>query len=170
VIPLPFLSSIGWRAIAFGAGVFAIVGVGLYIRHTGYAACEEKHRAEVAQVIARQATITAAANAKGQALSERLLDTERKLREVNKEYLTYANAITGHCPASLGVLTAAASSGQHLPPTAGPSTPAAPPVDAAPIAANIATNYTRFAACVAQLNALVDWHEHQAALTKKKEE
>jgi hypothetical protein len=170
VIPLPFLSSIGWRAIAFGAGVFAIVGVGLYIRHTGYAACEEANRAEVAQVIARQATITAAANAKGQALSERLLDTERKLRDTEKEYLTYANAITGHCPASLGVLTSAASSGQPLPPAAGPSAPTAAPIGAAPIAANIAENYTRAWACIAQLNALVDWHEHSKTLTKKKEE
>lgn len=64
MIPLPILSSVGWRAIAFGAAVFAIAGAGLYIRHTGYAACEEAHRAklaehlqrgiEQAQVIARQ--------------------------------------------------------------------------------------------------------------------
>lgn len=32
-----------------------------------------------------------------------LAQKERELSNLSREYLTYANAITGHCPESLGV-------------------------------------------------------------------
>ena len=121
-------------------------------------------------MIARDAELDVA-RLRGEALSKGLAEKERELNTLNREYLTYANSIVGHCPDTLGVLTAAAAAGQTLPATPGPSPDPAATVGAASIAANIATNYPRCWECIARLNALVDWHTgSKDPVTPKKEE
>ena len=156
-------------------GSLAALGVAAWVYSNiwdrGYDSCKgEWNKATAAAMIARDAELDVA-RLRGEALSVGLAEKERELNTLNREYLTYANSIVGHCPDSLGVLTAAAAAGQALPAT--PGAPAHPPatVDAAPIAANIAENYTRAWDCIARYNAILDWHAGtKGSVTEKKEE
>jgi len=143
--------------LALGAAV-AAGSAYLWAYGRGQDACEAEHLAIMAETLQRQQAIASAAQARGDKLSADLAATQRKLQATEKEYLTYANAITGNCPADLGVLIGAASRGDSLPEATGAPASKAPPIDAAPLAANIAINYPRCFACYAQLNALIDWH------------
>ena len=143
-------------------GSMAALGVAAWVYSNiwdrGYDSCKEKwNQATAEAMIARDAELDVA-RLRGEALSKGLAEKERELSALNREYLTYANAITGNCPASLGVLVGTAAAGQTLPST--PSAPVDPAaaVGAAAVAANVAENYTRAWACIAQLNTLIDWH------------
>lgn len=148
------------------AGAVVAVGVGYMWAHgRGRDACEMEHQAAVAGVLQRQAALVEAARARGDVIAADLAKTQQALATTKTEYLTYAHAITGHCPGDLGVLVGAASGGGAvLPPAPGKPADQTPTIEAAAVAANVAENYGRFAACYAQLNALIDWH--QKDLTK----
>ncbi|MBP8291301.1 MAG: hypothetical protein KAX65_00935 [Caldilineaceae bacterium] len=152
---------------ALGAATWVYSG----IWDRGYDSCKAKwDKATAEAMIARDAELDVA-RLRGEALSAGLAAKERELSTLNREYLTYANAITGHCPESLGVLVGAAAAGQTLPAAPGPSPDPAATVGAAAIAANIATNYPRCWECIARLNALLDWHAGaKGSVTEKKEE
>ena len=163
------------RFLPHALAVLAALGVAAWVYSNiwdrGYDSCKEKwNQATAEAMIARDAELDVA-RLRGEALSAGLAQKERELSTLNREYLTYASAITGHCPDSLGVLVGAAAAGQALP--AAPGAPAHPPatVDAAPIAANIAENYTRAWDCIARYNAILDWHAGaKGSVTPKKEE
>ena len=156
-------------------GSLAALGVAAWVYSNiwdrGYDSCKtEWNQATAEAMIARDAELDVA-RLRGEALSKGLAEKERELSALNREYLTYANAITGNCPASLGVLVGTAAAGQTLPATPSPSPDPAATVGAAAIAANIATNYPRCWECIARLNALVDWHAGaESSVTQKKEE
>jgi hypothetical protein len=156
-------------AVLAALGAAAWVYSGIWDR--GYDSCKgEWNKATAAAMIARDAELDVA-RLRGDALSAGLAEKERELNTLNREYLIYANAITGHCPESLGVLVGAAAAGQTLPATPGPSPHPSAAAGAAAIAANIATNYPRCWECIARLNALLDWHAGtKGSVTEKKEE
>ena len=156
-------------AVLAALGAAAWVYSGIWDR--GYDSCKAKwDKATAEAMIARDAELDVA-RLRGEALSAGLAAKERELSNLSREYLTYANAITGNCPDSLGVLTAAAAAGQALPAAPGPSTDPPATVGAAAIASNIAENYTRAWDCIARYNAILDWHAGlEGSLTKKKEE
>lgn len=131
----------------------------LAIDSRGYARCEGEH--ELARLQSEEAAhqLYLKEVARGDALSAELAKTQRRLNETKTEYLAYAGAITGNCPASLGVLLTATSPPGSLPKAPGALADSAPPVDAAPIAANIAENRWRFEVNYATCAALVKWHE-----------
>ena len=155
--------------------VLAALGVMWWVHSTiwdqGYTSCKaEWNKANAEALLARDAELDVA-RLKGEALSAGLAQKERELSNLNREYLTYANAITGNCPAALGVLVGTAASGQALPATPGASPDPAAAVGAAAIATNIATNYPRCWECIARLNALLDWHAGaKGSIAEKKEE
>lgn len=165
MLPPNLLISPMARAGLLALGAVVVLG-GAYLSGRGHGAdaCEQEHQAALVEALQRQQVVVIAAQARGDELSARLATTQRKLQATEKEYLTYANAITGHCPAALGVLVNAASHGDDLPqatvpPAATPPADETPDVAAQIIGANVATNYQRFQACLAQLNALIDWHQ-----------
>jgi len=156
-------------------GSLAALGVAAWVYSNiwdrGYDSCKEKwNQAAAESMLARDAVLDVA-RLRGDALSAKLVEKERELSNLSREYLTYANSIVGHCPNTLGVLTAAAAAGQALPAAPGPSTDPPATVGAAAIASNIAENYTRAWDCIARYNAILDWHAGlEGSLTKKKEE
>ena len=143
--------------LALGAAI-AVGAAYSWAYGRGSQACKEEHRAALAETLQRQQIMIDAERKRGDAIAAKLADTERKLNATKTEYLTYANAITGNCPGTLGVLVASASGGNSLPATTGKPADASPPVEASLVAANVAENYARFVSCYAQLNALIDWH------------
>ena len=153
------LSPLALRAIGVAAVMAAIAGGYYLVRDGGYKACEADQAAINGAAYASALEQLDAARAHGDKLALDLAKTKEKLHATKTEYLAYANAIRGHCPADVGLLNNAAAAGQPLPAT--PSNPAteAAPIAAAAIAANIAENYGRANACIAQLNALLTWHE-----------
>ncbi len=145
-------------------GSLAALGIAVWVYGTiwdkGYTSCKgEWNRAQAAAVLKRDAELEVA-RLRGDALSAGLAEKEREYGNLRSEYLAYAHAIPGVCDPALGVLVAAASTQQHTPVPQAPSAPASPPpaVSSADIAANVAENYTRAWVCIAQLNALIDWH------------
>jgi hypothetical protein len=163
------------RFLPHAMAVLAALGVAAWVYSNiwdrGYDSCKaEWNQATAEAMIARDAELDVA-RLRGDALSAGLAEKERELNTLNREYLTYASAITGHCPDSLGVLVGAAAAGQTLPATPGPSPHPSAATGAAAIAANIATNYPRCWECIARLNALLDWHAgSKGSLATKKEE
>ena len=153
---LPYLISAVLMAGTFVGGYF-------WAESRGYERCREEVLIANARAEKEMGEALQAEWARGQKLSAELALKERQIHALKTEYLTYAHAITGHCPADLGVLTAAASAGDKAPvPSApGPSADPASTVAASAIASNIATNYPRCHACIAQLNALLDWLERK---------
>ena len=150
---------------AIAALAAAIGGAYLAIDARAVARCERDSALSVmhAQEEAHQENL--AAIERGDKLAAELAQTQRRLDAKQAEYLRYAYGITGNCPASLGLLTSAASGGQATLPEA-TGEPANPPVaDGSPevaarlIGANIAINYARFQECIARYDALIDWHE-----------
>mgnify|MGYP003545175398 FL=1 len=144
-----------------------------FIYNKGYeeARMEAVVSANLAQNEAEQ--LAQLARERGDKLAAQLVISQRKVQEKHNELLAYANGISGNCPSGLGVLVAAASSSNsNLPDSASsPANQAATycstGIAANLIAANVATNYSRHAECIAGFNALIDWHE-QAALKEAK--
>lgn len=152
-----------WAGIG-GVVVIALLFVAAYraIYSSGVGACEGDAAlvAIHAQEAAHQEHL--AAIERGEEISRRLLETQRKLRSTEREYLAYANAIVGNCPDTVRVLAHYAARGEKL-----PETTSAPPGSAATVSAdavgqNIAENYARCFANAAQHRALIEWHNSQA--------
>ena len=164
MLPLALFSATGLRIAAALAVAAALAGGYWAIRDSGVRSCERDVAAatSLAQEEAHQYLL--AEVARGEDLSKKLAQTQRKLNDKQAELLAYANGITGNCSGDFGVFVASASGAGDVPKTASP--PATAPAAKAPsdiaaniIAFNIATNYTRLDQCVASLNALLDWHE-----------
>ena len=117
-----------------------------------YRAAEEAHQYLLAE------------QERGNAISAELAKTQRKLSETKSQYLAYANSVTGNCPAGIGVLLGPEGSATvpELPKAPGAPSDSAAPVDAAPIAANIAENRWRFEVNYATCAALIEWHRKEA--------
>ena len=124
-----------------------------------YAAAEEAHQYTLAEI------------ERGDELSKQLLETQAKLRSTEREYLTYAHAITGNCNSDdfrvfvqhASGNTAAAVPKAPSPPVDGPAAQSA--IDLAYeealariIAENIGTNLTRLDLCIAEKRALNEFH------------
>lgn len=149
-------------------GVFlAVVGAGWAVHHridaAGYDRCRAEWVRSVAEAKEKRDAEVDVLRIRGDALSAELAKKERQLSDLKGEYLTYANSIVGNCPANLGLLVQSASTAAGVPQAPGASpdpAPAARPPDIAAslVAGNVAQNYTRAWACIAQLNALIDWH------------
>ena len=144
-------------------GIFAaLVGAGWVIHHridaAGYGRCRAEWTQAVGEAKEKRDAELFVARLRGDALSAELAKKERQLSDLKWEYMTYANAITGNCPASLGVLVQSASAAAGVPAPSSPSPDPAATIAAAAIGANIATNYPLCHAAIAQLNALIDWH------------
>ena len=171
MLPTPILSVLRSPVARYVGAALAVAvllwGIDRAAFNRGVAAAEGRHA--LAEIKARDAAekAIAEANSRADKISRNLDSTQRRLEGLKYEYLTYANAITGHCPGTLGLLTSAASHGQPLPATSGQpadspaadGAAAAATIPARVIGANIAINYTRFQQCLAQYNALLDWHE-----------
>ena len=164
MLPLALLSGTGLRIAAGLALAAAIAGGYWAIRDSGVRACERDVAAAttLAQEEAHQYIL--AEITRGEDLSKKLAQTQRKLNDKQAELLAYANGITGNCSGDFGVFVASASGAGDLPKTASPpdaAPPAKAPADIAAniVAFNVATNYTRLDKCVAEFNALLDWHE-----------
>lgn len=163
MLPINLLASPLARYGLLALGALAAVGVAYgWAYGRGENACKQEYQAALAETLARQQVIVDAQRERGDAIAARLAATERELSSTKQEYLTYANAITGHCPGTLGVLVGAASGANALPSATGKPADAPSPVAAALVAGNVAENYARFGSCYAQLNALIDWHEGTA--------
>lgn len=156
--------------LRYGLPVLAVAGMvwGAYSWSwdRGFDACTTRWKADVAEAKGRRDAELTVARLRGDALSHALAQKERQFSDLRAEYLIYANSITGHCPDSLGVLVAAAATAGGMPPSAGQPTDPAATVAASLIAANIATNYPRCHAAIAQLDALIDWHAATKAPVK----
>lgn len=171
---LPVLAILTSPAAKYALGAAALAA-SLYtgysfIYNKGYEAARTEALAASSRAQTRADLLVSAARKQGDKLAADLANTQRKLNDKQVELLAYANGISGNCPASLGVLVASASSGSsHLPDSASNATNSAA-IDSSTgiaanlIAANVATNYSRHAECIASFNALIDWHE-QAALS-----
>lgn len=156
-----------WRFLASRLGLtllgsLALAAVAAWAAHAlraeGVEQCEQSHLAAAARDQQDAAAHLAVVQARADALSTALAERERQYSNLRAEYLTYANAIVGNCPAALGVLIQSAAAAQPLPASPGaPADPAAA-AGAARIAANVAENYTRAWDCIARYNALLDWH------------
>jgi hypothetical protein len=156
---LAALSAKTWAGIGIAVAFAAFLGWGaLALVDSTRAACEREHELDALHAAEEAHQVYLAEVARGNALSAELAKTQRRLANVEREYLAYAHGIAGNCPADLGVLVGAAASGAELPATAGASADPAATVAAAAIAANIATNYPRCHAAIAQLDALIDFH------------
>ena len=159
---LASLSARAWASIGLVLALSGFAGWGYFhILDIGVATCEARHIEADAAAEASAHKEYLAAVARGDKLAEELAATQRRLNDTTTEYLAYANGISGNCPAAVGVLSNAAATGAKLPKA--PSKPADPAatsgtIPASDIAANIAENYGRANACIAQLNLLSDWH------------
>ena len=164
MLPLALFSATGLR-IAAGLAVAAAVAGGYWaIRDSGVRACERDVALATAHAQEEAHQYLLAEITRGEDLSKKLTQAQRKINEKQAELLAYANGITGNCSGDFGVFVASASGAGDMPKTTGQ--PAAAPAAKAPadiaaniIAFNVATNYTRLDQCVASLNALIDWHE-----------
>lgn len=144
-------------------GLFlAVVGAGWTVYYridaAGYDRCHAEWDEAVRVAKEKRDAELIVARLRGDALSKALAEKERQLSDLKGEYLAYANAITGNCPASLGMLVQSAATSAGLPPPSGPPADSSATIAASLVAANIATNYPRCHAAIAQLNALIDWH------------
>jgi hypothetical protein len=154
--------------IARGIGISLVValaagGTYLAVDHRGYARCERDVQLATLHAAEEAHQVYLAEVARGDAISAELAKTQRRLNATKTEYLAYAGAIAGHCPADLGLFLGSETlAPPELPATPGALTGSAPPVDAAPIAANIAENRWRFEVNRAQCAALLEWHGQEA--------
>jgi hypothetical protein len=151
---LPLLPYLAAAALALGA-VWSVVS---WLDGRGYERCQVEHEAATAEAERQAHEHYLGALAWGNQVSADLAKKQRELDTLKGEYLTYANAIVGNCPADLGLFVASVAAGDPV-----PSTPRTPPdpsaaIAASAIAANVATNYGIARNCEAQLNALIDWH------------
>lgn len=149
----------------FGAGMLSVLALALFLgwgavtlRDSTRQACDRDHEQARLAGVEAQMDATLDEIERGDQISARLAQTQRRLYETKTAYLAYANGIAGNCPADLGVFLAAESAGHGLPETSRPSADPAATVAAAVIAANIAENRGRFEANFAQCAALVEFH------------
>lgn len=166
-----------FRGVVLAFAVAAIIGwayMAVYGR--GVAACERDHFAANAAAAEEQHQQYLAEVARGEELSAKLAKTQRRLDAKQTEYLTYAGAITGVCDPSLRMFVEYASGAKAGVPessiTPATTTAAESAADLAyqaevtrAIGINVATNYARLDKCVAEFNAIIDWHRPKEAVT-----
>jgi hypothetical protein len=166
--------------IGFAATVCIIAGLSwgvMVIRSDATTECEDRHRLLAAAQAEEAHQQYLAGVEAGNRLSAKLAETQRRLDETRSEYLKYANAITGVCDPSVRVLVEYASGAKTgLPTTPDPSTPATPAESAADLAyqaevtraigVNVAENYSRLDKCLAEFNAVIDWHVRPKEIVK----
>jgi hypothetical protein len=133
-------------------------GAYLAVDRRGYARCERDFQLDALHAAEESHQYHLAEIARGDAISAELSKTQRRLNETKSEYLAYAGAIAGHCPADLGLLLAAESTPGSLPAAPGASADATLTLDASAIAENIAENRFRFEVNYATCAALIEWH------------
>jgi hypothetical protein len=133
----------------------------------GYARCEGEHELADMHAAEEAHQLYLAEVARGEAISEELAITQRRLNETKTEYLAYANSIGGHCPDSLRVFMSYPAPGGQPSEPASPSADPAATVDASVIAGNIAENRWRFEVNYATCAALIQWHAGQEKDLKK---
>ena len=163
---LSLLSGKAWAWLGAACAFAIFIGWGaMALVDSTRAACEGRHALASQQATAAAHKDYLAALEWGNQISKQLAEKQRSLNETEKQYLTYANAITGVCDPSFRVFVEYASGAKDRMPEA-TGTPSNPPAskDAAEaatriMAANIAANYARLDHCVAGFNALLDWHE-----------
>ena len=167
---LSLLSGKAWAGLGAACAFAIFIGWGaMALVDSTRATCEGRHALASQQATEAAHTKYLAALEWGNQISKQLAEKQRALNETEKQYLTYANAITGVCDPSFRVFVEYASGAKdRMPETSG--TPADSPASKAPadpsgeqvsraLAANIAANYARLDHCVAGFNALIDWHE-----------
>jgi hypothetical protein len=157
------LSLIPLRTWLVGLGAAGAVAccawVVLAIRSDAVDECNIEHQLVAAAQAEESHQFYLASVAEGERISKELLDTERKYADLKREYLTYANAITGNCSGAIGVLSNAAVAGAPVPAPTGKPDDATAPISAADLAENIVTNYAIANSNAAQLNGLQRWIE-----------
>lgn len=170
-----FQSSIfrGFLLVACLSGIATWAYMAVHSR--GVAACERDHQIADAAASEAQHQQYLAAVERGEQISAKLAETQRRLNAKEAEYLTYANAITGVCDPSVRLLVEYASGAKTGVPTT-PGAPAAtsPAESTADLAyqarvtrllgANVAINYARLDKCLAEFNSLLDWHDSEKAV------
>jgi len=155
--------------VGFVVAVSLAGGVWMAADHRGYARCERDTSLATYRAQEEALQHALAQIERGNEISAELAKTQQKLRSTEREYLTYANSITGVCSPDFRVLVEYASGAKADMPEAAstPANPATPETPADPAleqaitratAANVAINYARLDACVAGYNALIDWH------------
>jgi hypothetical protein len=158
-----FLSLIPLRTWVVGlSGAIAVAGIAwavLAIRNDAVNECNIEHQLVAAAQAEEAHQQYLAGIEAGERISKELLDTERKYADLKREYLTYANAITGNCSRAIGVLSNAAIAGTQVPAPTGKPDDATAPISAADLAGNIAQNYAIANSNAAQLNGLQRWIE-----------
>lgn len=154
IVPLRYWAYLAVFAVVAGAGWTAYYRIDA----AGYGRCRAEWTQAVGEAKEKRDAELFVARLRGDALSKALAEKERQLSDLKGEYLTYANSIVGNCPADLGLLVQSASAAAGVPAPSSPSPDPAATIAAAAIGANIATNYPRCHAAIAQLNALIDWH------------
>jgi hypothetical protein len=158
-----FLSLIPLRTWLVGLGAAGAVAccawAVLAIRSDAVDECNIEHRLVAAAQAEEAHQQYLAGVESGERISKELLETERKYADLKREYLIYANAITGNCPASVGVLSNAAIAGTQVPTPSGKPDATPAPISAAALGANIAENYARCHLNAEQLAGLIRWHQ-----------
>ncbi len=152
-----------WLGVILAIAGLCIGGY-LFIYNRGVASCEGRHQLAAAEAASAAHQRYLSEVARGDAISAELIKTQRRLNDVKTEYLAYANGISGNCPADLGLLVNAAVSGAGMPQAASRPVDPSATIAAALVAANVAENYGRANSCIAQLNALIDWHQPEKAV------
>jgi hypothetical protein len=148
-----------------------------HIFDMGANACEQKHLLLDAAQAEESHQLYLASIEEGNRLSAKLADTQRRLDDTKREYMAYANAITGVCDPSVRVLVEYASGAKTgLPAATGPSASAPATESAADLAyqaevtraigVNVAENYSRLDKCLAEFNAVIDWHVRPEEVVK----
>jgi hypothetical protein len=152
IAALALVAFLGWGAVTLRDSSASAA------KHT----CESAHETKRRLAVEEQMDATLDEIERGNKISAELAKTQRRLNATETEYLDYAGAIAGHCPADLGLLAHTAATGASLPATPSASTDPTPGISAAALGANIATNYSRCLANTSQLSALIEWHQKGA--------
>jgi 7-keto-8-aminopelargonate synthetase-like enzyme len=175
MINLTVLKYIG----VIGAGIAAGTWVYNVVSDAATTRCENANLFAISQAVEEQRQYLLAEQDRSNQISAKLLETQRKLNETEKQYITYASAITGNCNGDdfrMFIQQVSGTSPSQLSST--PSTPtdrstANDPSDLAYeeavariLAANIAQNYSRLNLCVTEKRAINEFHRPKEVLNE----
>lgn len=167
-----------WATLAAVAAIAGLVWAGYHaIDGRGYSRCEREHAVALSHAQEEAHQTYLAEVARGDQLSADLAKTQRRLDDTKREYLTYANSITGVCDPSFRVFVEHASGAKTGVPAATGAPTSATAAEAAAdlayqtaitraIGANVAENYARLDKCVAEFGALIDWYQRPEEAVK----
>lgn len=159
------------RLVLGAIGTVAVMGAPWWgystIWDRGYETCQTEHIAKAAEAAAEARQDYLDAVARGDEISTKLAAAQAENRRLRNDLANDVDRLRGLCPAGLRLIHDAAATGTTLSEAARTSLDTPATVDARPIAQAIAGNYAECRGCIAQLNALIDWHESP---TKKEEQ